>query len=85
MLRTILSVLVILPFSFTAAQAQVIFVNDDATGLNNGASPANAFNDLQLALSTAVSGDEIRVAVGAYMPAPPAGQVQARHYTRKTA
>lgn len=45
-----------------------IFVNDDATGLNNGASWADAFNSLQSALAVASDGGQIWVAEGAYLP-----------------
>jgi parallel beta-helix repeat protein len=46
----------------------IIFVDDDATGANDGSSWADAFNYLQDALSTAYSGDEVRVAQGIYKP-----------------
>lgn len=45
-----------------------IFVNDDATGLNNGASWADAFNSLQSALAAATDGGQIWVAKGLYLP-----------------
>ncbi|MDA0991705.1 MAG: hypothetical protein O3A51_13260, partial [Verrucomicrobia bacterium] len=46
----------------------VIFVNDDATGSNNGNGWEDAFTDLQDALRAAGSGDEIWIAEGIYLP-----------------
>ncbi len=51
-----------------AYETRLIFVNDNASGANNGASWANAFTDLQSALAAAVSSDEIWVAAGTYKP-----------------
>jgi len=50
------------------ASAEVIFVDDSATGANDGWNWANAFNYLQDALEVAEDGDEIRVAQGTYKP-----------------
>ncbi|MGB0424740.1 MAG: hypothetical protein ACPGED_10460, partial [Flavobacteriales bacterium] len=55
-------------FICNASSATTWFVNDDATGSNNGGSWANAFIDLQDALSASVDGDEIWVASGTYKP-----------------
>lgn len=52
-----------------------IYVDADAVGLGNGASWEDAYNDLQTALSVAVSGDEIWVAEGVYYPDKGVGQV----------
>jgi len=51
----------------------IIYVDDDATGANDGSSWADAFNYLQDALAAVYSGDEIRVAQGIYKPDQGAG------------
>ncbi len=50
-----------------------LFVNDDATGANDGSSWADAFTDLQSALAIADEGDQIWVAEGTYKPAATGG------------
>ncbi|MCB0551372.1 MAG: DUF11 domain-containing protein, partial [Phaeodactylibacter sp.] len=60
-----------------AAYGNIIYVNDDASGANDGTSWANAFNDLQdaLALANQCSNiTEIWVAAGTYYPDEGAGQ-----------
>jgi predicted outer membrane repeat protein len=51
----------------------IIYVDDSATGANNGSSWANAFKTLQDALAAVSSGNEIRVAQGVYKPDQGAG------------
>ena len=46
--------------------SNIIFVNDDANGNNNGTSWEDAFNDLQDAIAISVKGDQIWVASGIY-------------------
>ena len=57
-----------LAFLMTPVPPKIIYVDDDATGTNDGSSWTDAFNYLQDALAAAWSGDEIRVAQGIYKP-----------------
>jgi predicted outer membrane repeat protein len=52
----------------TLAEANIIYVDAEAKGLNNGGSWRNAFTDLQDALDEAEPLDQIWVAAGTYKP-----------------
>ncbi|GAI03901.1 unnamed protein product, partial [marine sediment metagenome] len=67
-LRWSVFVLFLLVALCTAATGSVIYVDDDADGVNDGSSWSDAFTDLQDALAVAQRGDEIRVAQGIYTP-----------------
>jgi hypothetical protein len=67
-IATILVMLLVALVMVSASTPDIIFVDADATGANNGTSWADAFNDLQDALTVASSGDEIRAAQGIYKP-----------------
>lgn len=61
------------------ASAQVVYVDDTATGANDGSSWANAFVDLHAGLNGATPGASIWVAEGLYRPAPPGGSTSVRY------
>ncbi|MHC4693839.1 MAG: choice-of-anchor Q domain-containing protein [Planctomycetota bacterium] len=64
----ILVILIIALVMVSPSTADIIFVDADAAGANDGSSWADAFNSLQDALAVAQSGDEIRAAEGIYKP-----------------
>ncbi len=67
--------------SGAAAVSGVLYVNDTASGANDGSSWVNAFSDLQSALSAATSGDEIWIAAGTYKPSVEVGGSGSRYAT----
>jgi len=64
----ILAMVLIAIVMASSATGDIIYVDADANGTNDGSCWADAFNYLQDALATAWSGDEIRVAEGIYTP-----------------
>jgi len=74
-LKTALAILLLFLLAAAPAtvHAKIIYVDDDANGVNDGFSWADAFNYLQDALAASQSGDEIRVAQGVYKPDQGAG------------
>ncbi|MFH1378548.1 MAG: choice-of-anchor Q domain-containing protein, partial [Planctomycetota bacterium] len=57
-----------------AYERRVHFVNDTASGANDGSNWANAYTDLQDALAVACGDEEIWVAAGAYTPTAGSGR-----------
>ncbi len=66
-----------------SAQAQPIYVKAHADGVNDGSSWADAFSNLQDALSAAEEGSTIWVASGTYRPAGPGGAPSAAFHIKK--
>lgn len=52
----------------TSFGQNVIYVDHDAAGLNNGSTWVHAYNNLQNAINNSSSGQEIWVAQGIYFP-----------------
>jgi len=61
----------------TAAEMEIVFVDPDAPGSNDGSNWANAFNELHSALAVVFSDQQIWVAEGVYTPAEPFGDREA--------
>lgn len=66
--KTQFIILTVVLFCFFPAQAEVIYVDQNAFGNDSGTSWEDAVTDLQNALQTAEPGDEIWVAMGTYFP-----------------
>ncbi|MHC4620932.1 MAG: right-handed parallel beta-helix repeat-containing protein, partial [Planctomycetota bacterium] len=69
-LKNLLVACVFLSVIVCPAAGKIIYVNDDASGANNGTSWTDAYTDLQSALAAATSSDRIWVAAGSYTPGP---------------
>jgi hypothetical protein len=68
MLKPISTILIYFLFSSSVFSQQVLYVNEQANGIQSGESWDDAFTNLQDALNTAFSGFEIWVATGTYRP-----------------
>ncbi len=66
--RLLGAVLLVLAAIVPVYAGNVIYVDIDAPGVNDGSSWQDAYNDLQDALAVAVDSNEIRVAAGVYRP-----------------
>lgn len=69
-------------FCCTHIKAQT-YVRIEATGLNDGSSWENAYNDLELALDEASNGDQIWIASGTYRPGNPGDPQSTTFHVRR--
>lgn len=67
-MKTASLIMIIGSLILSQASGAVVYVNASATGDNNGTSWADAYKHLQSAISAAVTGDQVWVAAGTYMP-----------------
>ncbi|MHC4642311.1 MAG: GLUG motif-containing protein [Planctomycetota bacterium] len=67
-LKNLLTALFVLSVIVCPAVGKIIYVNDDASGANDGTSWTDAYTDLAFAIFAAVSGDHVWVAAGEYKP-----------------
>ncbi len=67
-MKNAILLLSLLLLGISPLRAVIFYVNDDATGANNGTSWADAYTDLQSAIGLSVVGDQIWVAAGTYKP-----------------
>jgi hypothetical protein len=67
-LITSIAIIVIFTLLPQSISANVIYVKSDAVGANDGSSWVNAYVSLQSAIDVAVSGDQIWVSKGIYIP-----------------
>ncbi|MHC4498109.1 MAG: right-handed parallel beta-helix repeat-containing protein, partial [Planctomycetota bacterium] len=67
-IKNLLVACVFLSVIVCPAMGKIIYVNDDANGLNDGTSWTDAYTDLQSGLLTSLAGDQIWVAAGTYKP-----------------
>jgi hypothetical protein len=66
--KLLLTLGIIISFQGHALTQTFVYVKHDASGNNDGSSWADAYNSLETALSSAVSGEHIWVAAGTYVP-----------------
>ena len=67
-IKNMLEACVFLSVIVCPVAGKIIYVNDDAGGANNGTSWTDAYTDLQSALATSISSDQIWVSAGTYKP-----------------
>ncbi len=71
----------ILVLLLTTTQAQVVYVDADATGADDGSNWVDAFDDLQAGLDVATAGTQVWIAAGTYFPSVLVGGAEHRFAT----